>query len=154
MRLYLVRHGQAVDAMVDPARPLSGEGRREAERLASYVAGLAPGWATVWHSGKRRAREAAEILVSGAGAAVPVTERGGLLPNDPVEPVADELRVLDEEICVVGHLPFLARLASYLTTGNADLAIWDLDTCAMLCLEGSRGGPWWVCWLVTPRILP
>ena len=38
MRLYLVRHGDAVSSDLDPARPLSAAGRAEAARMARFLA--------------------------------------------------------------------------------------------------------------------
>ena len=64
MEVYLVQHGEAKREEEDPARPLTGRGKREAEGVARAAerAGLAP--AEILHSGKRRAQETAEIFAA------------------------------------------------------------------------------------------
>lgn len=61
MLLILVHHADAVTGIVDATRPLSELGHRQAASVASRVAlhGVKP--IAIWHSGKLRARETAEI---------------------------------------------------------------------------------------------
>ncbi|RMD80618.1 MAG: phosphoglycolate phosphatase, partial [Gammaproteobacteria bacterium] len=59
MRLYLFQHAEALPEEVDPARPLSEAGRRQAAALGRLLAasGVRP---SAWrHSGKERARQTA-----------------------------------------------------------------------------------------------
>lgn len=154
MRLYLVRHGQALDATVDPARPLSESGIREAEALWAFVGQVPFGPTEVWHSGKTRTRQTAEILVAGADLKAPLVEQAGLAPNDPVEPVAARLAARPEDLCLVGHLPFVGRLASYLTAGQSDATHWAFDPCAILCLDRDGMGRWWCRWFAGPETFP
>ena len=60
--LLLVHHGDAVGPGVDPMRPLSSVGRAATERLAGLAAqrGVKPD--VIWHSGKLRARQTAELF--------------------------------------------------------------------------------------------
>jgi broad specificity phosphatase PhoE len=87
MRVYLVRHGEAKPKEVDPERGLTAAGRREVEAVARSVAGAAAGVPRIWHSGKRRAAETAEILaqfLSTPHEAAPESRaRQGLDPDDP-----------------------------------------------------------------------
>ena len=53
MRLYLIRHGDALGPEVDPARPLSQRGRNEAERLGAYLGSLSLELSEIWHSNRR-----------------------------------------------------------------------------------------------------
>ena len=62
MRLYLVQHAEALPADVDPARPLSANGRTDAERVATLLTGQVLGITRVLHSGKTRAEQTAGIL--------------------------------------------------------------------------------------------
>ena len=62
MRLYIVQHGDAVPRDVDPARPLSEQGRADIQRLADYLSEHEIEIAQIFHSGKTRAKETAEIL--------------------------------------------------------------------------------------------
>ena len=76
MRLYLVQHGDAVPERLDPERPLSAAGRREVEAVARLLAGAGARVAHVVHSGKLRAQQTAELLVSaGRGIAKPLVSQ-------------------------------------------------------------------------------
>ena len=91
MRLYLVRHGDALSPGVDPERRLSEAGHQQVGRLAAFLSARAVRVARVLHSGKPRAEQTAEALAAAvAPAAVPVLH-DGLSPNDPVEPLAGEI---------------------------------------------------------------
>ena len=62
MRVFLVHHGDAVGPEVDPRRPLSSHGRDAVERLAALAAEKGAQPSVVWHSGKLRAKQTAEIF--------------------------------------------------------------------------------------------
>ncbi len=149
MKLYLVQHGKAEDKAVDPARPLTAAGASDVEAMAALLEKMQPSIAEVWHSGKERARQTAEILAARmAGAAIAV-EHAGLAPNDPVAPVCDALAAREEDLMLVGHLPFLAKLAGCLLTGDAQRAPVAFQMGGMVCLE-RKAGAWAVQWMVTP----
>src|SRR5512139_2014144 len=95
MRLYLVRHGEALPREVDPERGLSNEGRQEAEKVAAFLKGLAIEVEAVWESGKKRATQTAEIMASAVRSKGGIVRRSGIDPNDPVEPIAEKLSLLD-----------------------------------------------------------
>jgi len=154
MKVYLVRRASATSSGVDPRHPLSKPGRHEAEKLADFVAKAGVTVQETWHSSKVRARETAEILVARGGLEGPLRERSGLLPEDPVGPVADELSAVDGDLCVVGHLPFMAYLAAELTSSGSGRTEFVFSTCTMLCLERDKRGAWAVRWLVSPDLLP
>jgi phosphohistidine phosphatase len=122
MKLYLVRHGEAVSAQVDPARPLSETGRADVEKVGRQLKSLDVQVAEVRHSTKARAAQTAEIIASVLGGAR-LRPMDGLAPNDPVEPVAVQLENHKADLMVVGHLPFLPALAAVLlgeATKSAD----------------------------------
>jgi phosphohistidine phosphatase len=110
--VYLVRHGEAVSADVDPSRPLTQAGWLAVERLAAWAAAadIRPG--EILHSGKLRAEQTAEILADYLMPAKGATVRRGLGPDDDVRPIADSLAAADHRLMIVGHLPFLGRLVS------------------------------------------
>ena len=153
MRVYLVRHGSAMPSNADPRRPLSVQGRKEAEGLADFLAKAGITVQETWHSSKDRARETAEILVAQGGLQGAPRERSGLLPEDPVAPIADELAVLDGDVCIVGHLPFMGYLAAELTSKGSARPDFVFTTCAMLCLERYSRSDWAVRWFVSPELL-
>jgi phosphohistidine phosphatase len=158
MRVYLVRHGEAKPKEVDPERGLTAAGRREVEAVARSVAGAAAGVPRIWHSGKRRAAETAEILaqfLSTPHEAAPESRaRQGLDPDDPVAPVAEELSGSETDVALVGHLPFLARLAAQLLGLDAARAgLLGFQPASVLCLERAEVGELWtIRWFLGPDI--
>ena len=146
MRLYLVQHADAVDASVDPERPLSPKGGRDARTLAEACARYRLQAVEVIHSGKARARETAETLAEALN--LPVKAEAGLDPLDPVEPFARECAARRSTI-VVGHLPFLERLAAKLLTGREDPPVLAFQRGGMTCLE-RRADAWCLLWTAFP----
>jgi len=151
--LVLIRHGEAVSELDDPARPLSAVGRGRALATATWLAGLAPGLHEVRHSGKLRARQTAEIVAGELGlAAEGVRAVAGLAPHDDVESLAEALEAERPRVALVGHLPHLARLASRLLTGDpARLGLVVPDAAAVVLARGAGG--WHLLALVNPDLL-
>lgn len=111
--LYLVRHGDAVPAETDPARPLSAKGEAEVEETAKELLAEGAQVSEIWHSGKLRAKQTAEIIARVLGVDK-VIEKKGLKPDDPATPIADLIRQTNKSILIAGHLPFIPKLASLL----------------------------------------
>jgi phosphohistidine phosphatase len=151
MKVYLVQHGEAEPKSVDPARPLTQQGRHEVEQVAAFAARLGLGVAQIRHSGKTRAEQTAAILGEtlsppGGVAAVP-----GLAPMDDVGPVSAGLAREPGPVMLVGHLPFLARLAGTLLTGDPDHTVVQFRNSAVVCLAREEDD-WRVAWILTPEM--
>jgi phosphohistidine phosphatase len=150
--LYLVQHGEAVPAELDPARPLSAGGQADVARITGFLAAAGVRVGRVMHSGKRRAEQTAEIL---AGALGDTPEaRAGLSPNDPTESVAREAAAWDQDVMLVGHLPFMARLVSRLVAGREDAGVAAFQPGSVVCLERTDQQRWTIAWMVRPDLLP
>jgi phosphohistidine phosphatase len=152
MHIYLVRHGDAVSAHPSGDRPLSDQGRQEAQRMAGFLSRAGVRVGTIVHSGKARAAQTAEILNDGLNGSAGLDVWPGLHPNDPVAPVAARLRRTGSDLMVVGHLPFMAKLAGHLVYGE-DNAILELHATAVVCLVKGDAGVWLIEWLVYPALL-
>lgn len=111
MRLYLVRHGSARPKSEDPDRHLSDEGIRQVRKVAAFLSPLGIRVSAIWHSGKTRAAETAEIIAEAVKAGGGVVEHEGLAPKDAVAPVARQAARAGRDLAIVGHLPFLGRIA-------------------------------------------
>ena len=151
-RLYLVRHGQAASESENPERPLTEKGRADVAKLADFLKGLNISVGVIWQSGKTRAAQTAEIVDRVVKSDEGIVERKGLSPNDPVEDIALEINAEERDIMIVGHLPFVGRMAAHLTTGRPDDAI-GFNESAIACLERDHGGKWWLTWMIHPGIL-
>jgi phosphohistidine phosphatase len=152
MLLYLVRHGEAVSEREDPARPLSSEGQREIKAVATLAASsfhLMPGY--LYHSPKTRAVQTARILAEALDQSPEPQEHSGLLPMDDPGQWVDSLSGFDRDLMLVGHLPFMGRLASLLLTWDAGASLVEFSTGTILCLE--KAGGWHVKWMVSPGVL-
>jgi phosphohistidine phosphatase len=155
MRIYLVQHGAAVPKDEDKERPLSASGREDVKRMASFLARSRVSVARVVHSGKRRATETALLLsrVLGPGSIVEEMARG-LQPDDPTDDLAAAIGTWTEDAMIVGHLPFVGRLAARLVAGDEDLGVVQFRPGTVACLErGGNGGGWSVAWVVRPELL-
>jgi len=153
MRLYLVQHGEAHPKEADPTRRLTEKGADDVRKVAGFLRPHGLRVDAIWHSGKPRAAETADILASAVKAAQGVVECKGLDPNDPVLPVAEEMDEAPEDLMIVGHMPFLARLASVLLAGDEDADIVQFHNAGVVCLERDEDGGWHMHWIVTPGLL-
>ncbi len=153
MKVYLIRHGQAVSSHVDLQRPLSDQGRADVRRIASFIEPLEISVEHIWHSGKPRATQTAEILSGVVTAAKGCSSRADLGPNANASAIADEIEAYDADLMIVSHLPFLWNLTSLLASGRdtADVVAFSAGT--IVCLERRDRGAWQISWMVTPELL-
>ncbi len=147
--IYLVQHGLAVASEEDPRRPLSAAGSAEVERVARWAGAAGLAVAEIRHSGKLRARQTAERLAVALAPPGGVIEAPGLAPNDPVAPA---VAALSDGLMLVGHLPFLARLAGLLVAGDETREVVRFRNAGVVCLAGEGRG-WSVAWAVVPELL-
>jgi phosphohistidine phosphatase len=153
MKVYLVQHGEPVSKDVDPDRPLSDKGRRDIEKTGMFLKGANVKVAVIMQSGKTRAAETAEILNGQLSTDQGVVAREGLAPNDPVDPVRAELEETQEDVMVVGHLPFLAKLATALMGGAVEQSFVGFKRGGVVCLEKRDVGNWRLGWMIIPELL-
>ena len=140
MRLYLLRHGEALEAEVHPDRPLSPAGEAQADRMGRFLARLGVDPGTFWCSPKLRAEQTAVRLGACLGDRHP-QRRPDLEPDADPASLKEELESLGGEGLLVSHLPLLPRLASLLLTGREDRIefLWEPGGVLALRREG-RGG--------------
>jgi phosphohistidine phosphatase len=157
MRIYLTQHGLAVPKEVDPERPLSEQGRGDVRRLADFLGGAGVRVEQVVHSGKARAEQTASLLAEAVLPALLTAgraqARAGLSPNDPVEPLATALQAWSADTLLVGHLPFLGRLASLLLASDPERPTPAFQPGSMACLERDTAGQWVLLWMLRPELL-
>jgi phosphohistidine phosphatase len=152
-QVYLVRHGEAISAEVDPSRPLTPPGRVAVERMAAWAATADIRPDEILHSGKLRAEQTAEILADYLMPPRGTSVRRGLSPDDDVRPVADSLASGHQTLMIVGHLPFLGRLASHLVVGDADRPVVQFEEAAVVGLQFQEGH-WTIVCVLDPELLP
>ena len=150
LKLYLVRHGEAKDASEDPKRGLTARGREAIEWMAAWAsqAGVEP--VQIRHSGKRRAEQTAMILAEPIKPRKGVVSVTGLSPNDDVRPIVKALYKKNESVMLVGHLPFMGRLASHLLVNDSDHPMINFAAGQMICLV-REGEEWSLAWSTAPN---
>ncbi len=153
MRVYLVQHGKAVDKTVDRQRPLSREGRADVEMVAEFVQSLKLSVDWVWHSGKKRAQQTAEILAAALEVKNGLKVEQGLAPNDEVSPVKKRLEAAGQDIMIAGHQPFMGKLASLLITSDESAQTVAFHMGGVVALIRDEQGGWRVDWAIVPEIL-
>jgi len=152
MKVYLVQHAKAASPEQDPSRALTEEGRRDMEKVADFVRPLHLSAGCIQHSGKKRAEQTAELLAAVVKTDA-TTARQGLGPNDDVLAIESELNSAEQDTMIVGHMPFLGRLASLLLTGSESAETVRFRNGGIVCLERNEQGRWQIDWVVTPQIL-
>jgi len=154
MKLYLARHGEAVPKHINPDAPLSDNGRREAEAVAAFMAGSQAQLEQIRHSGKTRARQTAEIFAAAMGGNVNVEVMDGLDPLDPTEQVLETILRFSGDTLIVGHLPFMGRLADRLLSCSSATGLVEFNTSTVVCLHSANRREWTLKWILSPELFP
>jgi len=152
MALYLVQHGKSLPKDIDPDQGLSDEGVAETQRIAEVAANYGVTVSLIRHSVKTRAHKTAKIFASTLNPAGGIVEVGGLKPLDDVIAFAASIDP-DEHTMLVGHLPFMQRMASYLVTGSTDKPVFKFQNSGIVCLSKDPDiGSWVIIWTLMPNI--
>jgi len=153
MKLFLVQHGEAKSEEEDPDRPLTDRGIRKTKKSAGWLGRQHFNIEEILHSGRKRAGQTAEIFAARLAPAHGVAAAPGLNPDDDVFPMAGQLADREETLMIVGHLPYLNRLAALLLTGNPAQSLIAFVNSGIVCLEREEGR-WSIAWIVVPDLLP
>ncbi len=153
MFLYLVQHGDAKKEEEDPARPLSHKGIEDVKKVASFLSRLSITVEEVFHSGKLRARQTAEIIADSLNITKGISETDGLAPlNQPILWV-EKLKTKTHPLMLVGHLPHLGKLSSFLLGGDKEKSIIAFKMGGVVCIKRDDAGTWTLQWMITPEIV-
>ena len=150
LRLYLVQHGEARSELEDPERPLTPKGEEETRKISDATKRLSLCPKKIYHSGKRRAEQTAGIIATALDRPAQMGE--GLNPNDDIRPWVERISAEAEDLMIVGHLPFLEKLTSFLVFGNERTKAVLFRYSAIICLEKKEAGRWAVDWVLKPEM--
>lgn len=152
MALYLVQHGRSLPKDVDPDQGLSEDGVTETARIAEVAKNYQIDVGQILHSVKTRARKTAEIFASALNPSDGIKEVEGLKPMEDVAAFAASLNP-DTNTMLVGHLPFMDRMTSYLVTGSIDKPVFRFQNSGIVCLDKDPDSDSWVIvWTLMPHI--
>ena len=153
MPLYLVRHGEAYSEAADPDRSLTEAGKVTVDGMAQLTAAFNIPVSQILHSGKTRARQTAEIFSNYLKPSEGVAEIKAINPYDDVAAIVPKL---DQTLntMMVGHLPFMERLVSYLITGSQERSIIKFQTGGIVCLDQiAKNESWYIKWALMPKMV-
>lgn len=128
MDLILWRHADAEDGIPDEARRLTGKGRKQAQKMAAWLAARLPDDCRVVVSPALRARETAAAFTEKVSIEKAVSTAA--MPQDVLK--AAGWPDAAGTVIVVGHQPTLGAAAALVLTGEA--AAWSL----------KKGAIWWL----------
>ncbi|MDH4217893.1 MAG: phosphohistidine phosphatase SixA [Candidatus Aminicenantes bacterium] len=148
MKLYLIQHGLALAKEEDPERPLSTQGKAQTQRTAEYLKSRSIKVDTIWHSTKLRAVQTAEIIAEVLPCGK-IQARDDMNPLDTVEKLPEEILASNKDIMIIGHLPFLQKLADRLLTGSEESKIIAFKNSGVVSLD--YGEECQIDWLVSPE---
>jgi len=148
MRLYLVQHGEAKSEAEDPERSLTMRGEEETRKISDSAKRLGIRPSRIYHSGKKRAEQTALIIAGAFGLSVEIGQ--GLNPSDDIRPWVERISREAEDLMIVGHLPFLEKLASFLVSGDEGAKAVTFRYSAIACLEKKEPGRWAVDRIIKP----
>ena len=152
MALYLVQHGKSLSQETDPEQSLSPEGIAQVKQMAEAAKQGGVRVARIQHSVKNRARQTAELMAASLAPPDGIEERTGLKPMDDVSALAGILSAADH-LMLVGHLPFMEKLASALITGTPDRLVVKFQNGCIVCLDqASDGSDWHLRWSLVPEM--
>jgi phosphohistidine phosphatase len=152
MAIFLVQHGKSLSKDQDPDQGLSPQGMDDVKRIAAVAQGYGVQVGSIVHSGKKRARQTAEIFAAALSPAGGVKQMDGLKPLDDVVSFAGGLDA-QSHLMMVGHLPFMERLTSFLITGDMERPVFKFQNGGIVCLDQGPGGTGWVIkWTLMPEI--
>jgi phosphohistidine phosphatase len=157
MRLYFMRHAEALDGADDAARPLSPRGWKQAREIARFLKAAGIHFDRAYSSPLVRAQETAEAVLMNLGGALKADELKldeALGMGTSARQFSGWLRGLPEarHILLVGHAPSLAEhVRTLLSVGDPEAL--RLSKGALACLETDDGRSAVLKFLVTPRLL-
>jgi phosphohistidine phosphatase len=161
MNIFILRHGIAVERGTqgfdaDSERPLTPKGKRQLRKSAVAMKKMKLRFDLVLSSPYERARRTAEIVAD----ELKLKKRlkfADLLKfeGDPERLIGEiaRLKPKPENLLLVGHEPYLSRLASLLVSGSGDMAM-DLKKGGLVKLEAENihvGKCAQLVWLLTPK---
>ena len=78
-------------------------------------------------------------------------KRPGLAPDDSPSAMAKHLVKAKHDVMIVGHEPFIGRLASQLLVSRASTPVLRLRKPCIACLERDDDGVWRLSWMLPVR---
>ena len=82
-----------------------------------------------------------------------VDKVAGINPVDPTDHLVQAVGEWTDDTMVVGHLPFMGKLASRLVTGDEAASVVMFTPGTVVCLERGEQGSWSIAWMIRPELV-
>ena len=152
MAFYIVQHGLSLPKDQDSEKGLAPQGMEDVKRIAEVARNYGVLVERILHSGKKRARQTAELIGEALQPAQGIKMISGIKPLDDMAEFASQVD-FKANTMVVGHLPFLERLTSFLITGQKEPIVFKLQNGGILCLDRIEGQDIpAIKWALMPRV--
>jgi len=148
-QIYFAQHGLAIDKSENPDRPLSTDGITQTQAVANHLKSSSIIVSRIFHSGKLRAQQTAEIFATTLSTPSP-TLLHGMAPMDNYEIIISNLNT--EHALYVGHLPHLDKVVSFLVAKNKASQILKFKNSGIVCLNSDNEN-YSIRWYLTPELL-
>jgi phosphohistidine phosphatase len=154
MKIYLIQHAKSMKKEDNQDCPLTKEGLDNIRKVARFLDNnIKIHIKNIFYSGKTRTRQTAEILADYLYPTNGIVYKEGLNPLDDISIWVANISNIDEDTIIVGHLPHLKILSSYLLTGEANNDIIDFKNAGVVCMDRDKSGKWIIGWVITPDII-
>lgn len=153
MKLYLMRHGEALSAHIDPECGLTDNGKVKIESVAKHLHKQGLIFQQVFHSKKKRAQQTAEIMTRIISPGIKPTLLNNIAPNDDPNLILSDINCWKEDTLITSHLPFVPNLMTLLTAKDAFLSAITFETGTIICLKKENNSDWNFEWSTCPSEL-
>ena len=153
MKLFLVQHGEQLPKEKDPSESLSEKGIKDVSKVAKFAQEAGIQIDEIFHSVKPRAKQTAEIFGKYIPPSHAIEEKEGLKSMDNIVYWLDTLEYYKGNLMIVGHLPFMTKLASFLLAHSQDEEPVKFKQGGIVCLEKDAQDEWHLLYAITPDLL-
>ena len=153
MKLYLMRHGEALSSDKDPQRGLTDSGKLKINQLAKHLQQQKLTYGHAYHSDRKRAQQTAEIMTQIISPNIKPTFLENITPNDDPGMLITEINDWNEDTLVASHLPFVPDLITLLTKQDVNTSGISFETGTVVCLEKDNNSSWNIKWSSSPSQL-
>lgn len=140
MKIYLVQHGEAKREEEDPERGLTEKGIEDLHKIGKFLQKMDIKLSKIYHSGKKRAEQTAEILKNYLKIEGDIGKIEGISPLDEPEILYEKIKDFDGDVMIVGHLPHLSKFSSLLISGDKNKNIINFKMGSILRLSKTEEG--------------
>lgn len=134
VKLYIVQHGQASSKLENPLRPLTEQGIYDVKQLAKELHARSIEPAHIFHSGKERAHQTADLIAEALGSTDRVKQMDGLAPNDDATAFASYIKPYADDVLIASHMPFVNALCDALL-GDDGVGDFEFAPGRVVCID-------------------